>query len=40
MQAGLVERVRKMPNTRLRRDKEVSRLADYQEIEIVCRQQV
>jgi len=34
-----VERVRKMPNTRLRRDKEVERLKDYQEIEFVLRQE-
>jgi len=32
-----VERVRKMPNTRLRRDKEVARLKDYQEIEFVLK---
>merc|ERR1719411_1536993 len=37
LKAGLVERVRKMPNTRLRRDKEVARLEDYQEIELVSR---
>ena len=33
-----VDRVRRMPNTRLRRDKEVARLPDYQEIELVIRQ--
>lgn len=32
-----VERVRKMPNTRLRRDKEVARLKDYQEIEFILK---
>jgi len=38
VEAGQVERVRRMPNTRLRRDKEVARLPDYQEIELVIRQ--
>ena len=38
IEAGQVERVRRMPNTRLRRDKEVARLPDYQEIELVVRQ--
>ena len=38
IEAGQVERVRRMPNTRLRRDKEVARLPDYQEIELVIRQ--
>jgi len=38
VKAGAVERVRRMPNTRLRRDKEVARLPDYQEIELVLRQ--
>lgn len=33
-----VERVRKLPNTRLRRDREVERLADYQEVEFVLKQ--
>merc|ERR1712228_470458 len=33
--AGQVERLRRMPNTRLRRDKEVARLPDYTEIELV-----
>jgi len=37
IETSQVERVRKMPNTRLRRDKEVSRLADYQEIEMVLK---
>jgi len=32
-----VERVRKMPNTRLRRDLEVSRMKDFQEIEFVLK---
>ena len=31
----LVERVRKLPNTKLRRDVEVVRLKDYEELEIV-----
>jgi len=35
--ADQIERVRKMPNTRLRRDREVARLTDYQEIELVLR---
>jgi len=35
--AALVERVRKMPNTRLRRDREVARLGDYQELEVVIK---
>jgi len=35
--ADAVERVRKMPNTRLRRDLEVSRLKDFQEIEFVLK---
>ena len=38
VKAGSVERVRRLPNTRLRRDKEVARLPDYQEIELVLRQ--
>ena len=38
IEAGQVERVRRMPNTRLRRDKEVARLPDYEEIELVVRQ--
>jgi len=38
IKAGQVERVRKMPNTKLRRDREVARLEDYQEIELVLRQ--
>jgi len=37
LNADEVERVRKMPNTRLRRDKEVARLKDYQEIEFVLK---
>jgi len=37
LNADQVERVRKMPNTRLRRDKEVARLKDYQEIEFVLK---
>jgi len=37
VEAGQVERVRKMPNTRLRRDREVARLGDYQEVELVLR---
>merc|ERR1712107_873709 len=35
--ADQIERVRKMPNTRLRRDREVARLTDYQEVELVLR---
>lgn len=35
-----IDRVRKMPNTRLRRNKEVERLEDYQEIEFVVRSEV
>lgn len=35
--AGRVERVRKLPNTRLRRDKDVTRLVDMQELEIVLK---
>ena len=31
----MVERIRKLPNTRLRRDIEVSRLEDYTELELV-----
>eukprot|EP00088_Acartia_fossae_P003582 TRINITY_DN11512_c0_g1_i1.p1 TRINITY_DN11512_c0_g1~~TRINITY_DN11512_c0_g1_i1.p1 ORF type:complete len:289 (-),score=79.16 TRINITY_DN11512_c0_g1_i1:680-1546(-) len=37
LSAESVDRVRKMPNTRLRRDKEVGRLKDYQEIEFVLK---
>lgn len=37
VQTDQVDRVRRMPNTRLRRDKEVARLPDYQEIELVLR---
>jgi len=33
--ASQVERLRRLPNTRLRRDKEVARLPDYTEIELV-----
>jgi len=32
-----VERIRKMPNTKLRRDKEVARMTDYQEVELVMK---
>ncbi|XP_023343823.1 ankyrin repeat domain-containing protein 40 [Eurytemora carolleeae] len=39
IQSSEVEKLRKMPNTRLRRDKEVERLEDYQEIEFVLREQ-
>jgi len=39
LNASCIERVRKMPNTRLRRDKEVERMEDYQEIEFVLRQE-
>merc|ERR1711974_410011 len=35
VEADQIERVRKMPNTRLRRDREVARLTDYQEVELV-----
>jgi len=35
-----IDRVRKMPNTRLRRNKEVERLEDFQEIEFVVRSEV
>jgi len=37
--ASGVERVRKLPNTRLRRDKEVTRLTDYQELELVLKKE-
>lgn len=37
IETGMVDRVRKMPNTRLRRDREVARLVDYQEVELVLR---
>lgn len=37
VETSQVERVRKMPNTRLRRDKEVARLTDYQEVELVLK---
>ena len=37
VETSQVERVRKMPNTRLRRDKEVGRLPDYQEVELVLK---
>lgn len=33
----LVERIRKLPNTRLRNDRDVRRLTDYQELEIVMK---
>jgi len=36
--ANSVDRVRKLPNTRLRRDREVERLHDYQEVEFVLKQ--
>jgi len=35
--ASRVERVRKLPNTRLRRDKDVTRLVDMQELEMVLK---
>jgi len=38
LSSGNVDRVRKLPNTRLRRDKEVERLVNYQEIEFVLRE--
>lgn len=34
---GQVERIRKLPNTRLRKDSDVKRLKDYQAIEIVLK---
>jgi len=37
IQANQVSRVRKMPDTRLRRDKEVARLKDYQQVELVLK---
>jgi len=37
VEAATVERIRKMPNTRLRRDREVARMVDYQEVELVLR---
>ena len=37
VETSQVERVRKMPNTRLRRDKEVARLTNYQEVELVMK---
>ena len=33
----VVERVRKLPNTLIRRDADVRRLTDYQELELVVR---
>ncbi|XP_045135893.1 ankyrin repeat domain-containing protein 40-like isoform X2 [Portunus trituberculatus] len=35
----LVERIRKLPNTRLRNDKDVQRLTDYTELELVMKGQ-
>lgn len=35
LQTLLIERVRKLPNTRLRNDADVRRLRDFQEIEVV-----
>lgn len=35
--ANCVDRVRKLPNTRLRRDREVERLQDYQELEFILK---
>lgn len=32
-----VVKVRKLPNTILRKDKDVTRLVDFQEIEVVCK---
>ena len=40
LEAASVDRVRKMPDTRLRRDCEVARLQDYQAIELVLKQQI
>jgi len=37
IQANQVSRVRKMPDTRLRRDKEIARLKDYQQVELVLK---
>jgi len=37
--AGRVERVRKLPNTRLRRDKDVTRMVDLQELEMVLKKE-
>jgi len=37
VETSQVERVRKMPNTKLRRDKEVGRLPEYQEVELVLK---
>jgi len=37
VQTSQVARVRKMPDTRLRRDKEVARLQDYQQVELVLK---
>lgn len=38
--AGRVERVRKLPNTRLRRDKDVTRMVDMQELEMVLKKNI
>jgi len=35
LQPGLIERLRKLPNTRLRNDADIRRLRDFQEIEVV-----
>jgi len=35
IQPNQVERVRKLPNTKMRKDKEVARLQNYQEVELV-----
>ncbi|CAL4081588.1 unnamed protein product, partial [Meganyctiphanes norvegica] len=35
--AQLVERIRKLPNTRLRNDRDIRRLTEYQELEIVMK---
>lgn len=35
VEPGKVTRVRKLPNTRLRKDKDLTRLADFQELELV-----
>jgi len=37
VETSQVERIRKMPNTKLRRDKEVARMTDYQEVELVMK---
>ena len=37
MPRQVIDRVRKLPNTLVRRDEDVRRLTDYQELELVVR---